>query len=111
MYCYREPRPQKLLEIEEKLGAGTQARLSSSLRFRMAWRHMSRFRFGIGQKCIEDSFTELDMKKNSTVTKMPPWTKQKGDLLVLNEGEQTRYTSVLGKLVWLDRPDICPAVI
>ena len=67
--------------------------------------------FGVGQKYIEESVTELKMEKMCGMQTMPTWTKQRLDERVLNQDGQSRYRSMLGKMVWLDRLGIRPAVI
>ena len=67
--------------------------------------------FGVGQRYIEDASAELGLKKDPTAKKMPTWTKQSAEQLPLDEEQQSRYRSLIDKMVWLDRADIRPAVI
>ena len=67
--------------------------------------------FGVGEAYIEEAFKELKMVRDVRMKRMPLWIKQRGCATVLDETQQSRHTSMLGKMVWLDRPDIRPAVI
>ena len=66
---------------------------------------------GVSQRHIEEAFTELNLKKDPTAKKMPAWIKQPAEQVPLDEDLQSRYRSIIGKMVWLDRADIRPAVI
>ena len=67
--------------------------------------------FGVGQRYIEEAFTELKLKKDPTAKKIPAWTKQPAEQVPLDGELQSRYRSITGEMVWLDRADIRPAVI
>ena len=64
--------------------------------------------FGVGQRYIEEAFTEFGLKKSPAAKKMPTWIKQSAEEVPLDAEQKSRYRSIIGKMVWLVRADIRP---
>ena len=67
--------------------------------------------FRVGQRYMEEAFTELGLKKDPATKRKPMWIKQSAEQVPLDDDQQSRHRSILGTMVWLDRADVRPAVI